>query len=150
MILTGAEILEQQKAGRLRIDPFHPDQISPNSYDFRLGDALEVYEREELDSRADNPRKSIRIPDEGIMLRTDRVYLAQTQEEIGSDYFVPMIHARSSIARLGLFIHVTCDVIEIGSYDRSILQLHAVQPVRIFKGMRIGQVTFWSVTGKIG
>jgi len=150
MILTGAEILEQQKAGRLRIDPFHPDQISPNSYDFRLGDALEVYEREELDSRADNPRKSIRIPDEGIVLRTDRVYLAQTQEEIGSDYFVPMIHARSSIARLGLFIHVTCDVIEIGSYDRSILQLHAVQPVRIFKGMRIGQVTFWSVTGKIG
>jgi dCTP deaminase len=41
-------------------------------------------------------------------------------------------------------------VIEMGSYDRSILQLHAVQPVRIFKGMRIGQVTFWSVTGKIG
>jgi dCTP deaminase len=150
MILTGAEILEQHKIGRLRIDPFHPDQISPNSYDFRLGDVLEVYEREELDSRADNPKKHIRIPDDGIVLRTDRVYLAQTQEEIGSDTFVPMIHARSSVARLGLFIHVTCDVIEMGSYDRSILQLHAVQPVRIFKGMRIGQVTFWSVTGKIG
>jgi dCTP deaminase len=149
MILTGPEILEQHKIGRIRIDPFRPDQISPNSYDFRLGDVLEVYEQEELDSRADNPRKIIRIPDDGIVLSTDRVYLAQTQEQIGSDYFVPMIHARSSVARMGLFIHVTCDVIELGSHDRSILQLHAVQPVRIFKGMRIGQVTFWSVTGKL-
>ena len=148
MILTGPEILEQHRTGRIRIDPFHPDQISPNSYDFRLGDELEVYERQELDSRADNPTKRVRIPDDGIMLSSDRVYLAQTQEEIGSDCFVPMIHARSSVARMGLFIHVTCDVIEMGSYDRSILQLHAVQPVRIFKGMRIGQVTFWSVAGK--
>jgi dCTP deaminase len=148
MILTGPEILEQHKIGRIRIDPFHPDQLSPNSYDFRLGDVLELYEREELDSRADNPTKQITIPDNGMVLDTGRVYLAQTQEEIGSDCFVPMIHARSSVARMGLFIHVTCDLIEMGSYDRSILQLHAVQPVRIFKGMRIGQVTFWSVAGK--
>ena len=148
MILTGPEILKQHKIGRIRIDPFHPDQISPNSYDFRLGDVLEVYEREDLDARADNPRTRIKIPEEGIVLGTNRVYLAQTQESIGSEDFVPMIHARSSVARLGLFIHVTCDLIEMGSYDRSILQLHAVQPVRIFQGMRIGQVTFWSVTGK--
>ena len=39
------------------------------------------------------------------------------------------------------------DLIDIGSYDRWVLQLHAVQPVRVFAGMRIGQVTFWSALG---
>lgn len=68
---------------------------------------------------------------------------------MGSDTFVPIIRARSSIARLGLFIHVTADLIDIGSINQWTLQLHAVQPIRIYAGMLIGQVTFWCVKGDI-
>jgi dCTP deaminase len=148
MILTGSEIVEQRRQGRIRIEPFYPEQVSPNSYDFRLGDTLETYARELLDFNADNPKVTIVIPDEGLVLRTDRIYLAATEELIGSDHFAAIVHARSSVARMGLFVHVTADLIDIGTYDRWILQLHAVQPVRIFRGMRIGQVTFWSVSGE--
>jgi len=145
MILTGSEIRKQREAGRIKIDPFHADQVSPNSYDFRLGSHLEVYQREVLDFRSDNDRKKLEIPDDGIVLDASRIYLAETEELFGSDYYAPMIHAKSSVARMGLYVHITCDLIEIGRYDRSVLQLHAVQPVRVFKGMLIGQVTFWSV-----
>lgn len=147
MILTGTEIVEQRRLGRIRIDPFYAEQISPNSYDFRLGDSVEMYGAEVLDFRQDNPKVKIAIPDEGLVLGSDKIYLAATEELIGSDHFAAIIHARSSVARMGLFVHVTADLIDIGSYDRWILQLHAVQPVRIFRGMRIGQVTFWSVKG---
>jgi dCTP deaminase len=147
MILTGTEILEQRRLGRIRIEPFHPEQISPNSYDFRLGDAVEMYSSDVLDFRQENPRIKIPIPDDGLLLASDKIYLAATEELIGSDHFAAIVHARSSVARLGLFVHVTADLIDIGSYDRWILQLHAVQPVRIYRGMRIGQVTFWCAKG---
>lgn len=147
MILTGTEIVEQRRLGRIRIEPFHSEQVSPNSYDFRLGDAVEMYQSEALDFRQENPKVKIPIPDDGLLLKIDKIYLAATEELIGSDHFAAIIHARSSVARLGLFVHVTADLIDIGSYDRWILQLHAVQPVRIFRGMRIGQVTFWSAKG---
>ncbi|MFT7835891.1 hypothetical protein Q5530_07050 [Saccharothrix sp. BKS2] len=78
-----------------------------------------------------------------------RIYLAGTAERMGSEHYVPIIRARSSIARLGLFIHVTADLIDIGSINNWTLQLHAVQPVRVYPGMRIGQVTCWSVEGEI-
>ena len=148
MILTGSEIVAQHKLGRIRIEPFNAEQVSPNSYDFRLGDTLKVYESQTLDFRGDNPKTKISIPDEGLVLKTDRIYLGCTAELIGSDHYATIVHARSSVARMGLFVHVTADLIDIGSYDRAILQLHAVQPVRVFHGMRIGQVTFWSTMGE--
>ena len=37
MILTGAKIKEAVEAGKITIDPFDPENINPNSYDFRLG-----------------------------------------------------------------------------------------------------------------
>lgn len=148
MILTGTEIVEQLRQGRIRIEPFRAEQVGPNSYDVRLGDTLEMYESEILDFKTENPKTKVAIPAEGRVLRTDRIYLAATEELIGSDHFAAIVHARSSVARMGLFVHVTADLIDIGSYDRWILQLHAVQPVRVFAGMRIGQVTFWTAAGK--
>ena len=68
---------------------------------------------------------------------------------MGSDSFVPIIRGRSSFARLGLFIHVTADLIDIGSHNQWTLQLHCVQPLRLYAGMHVGQVTFWTVKGEI-
>jgi len=147
MILTGPEIVRQREKGRIRIDPFYPDQVNPNSYNFRLGRLVEIYESEILDAKAENTKISISIPDDGLVLQSNRIYLAPTEELIGIDNYSPIIHARSSIARMGLFVHVTADLIDLGSYSQWILQLHAVQQLRIFPGMLIGQVTFWCTKG---
>ncbi|MGW5689219.1 dCTP deaminase [Nonomuraea sp. NPDC003754] len=145
MILTGAEIARQHKQGRIMIDPFTPDQVNPNSYNFRLGPTIKTYTGQVLDVARPNPARELTIGEDGLVLQPDRIYLGHTLEVMGSDHYVPIIRARSSIARLGLFVHVTADLIDIGSHNQWTLQLHAVQPVRVYPGLPIGQVTFWQV-----
>lgn len=149
MILTGPEIVRQRGLGRLTIEPFAEAQVSPNSYDFRLGRTLLGYVHHELDAAKENPTWSLTIPDDGIVLWPGRIYLGHTEEVMGSECFVPIIRARSSVARLGLFIHVTADLIDIGSINQWTLQLFPVQPVRVYPGMAIGQVTFWRTVGRV-
>ncbi|HEY6256457.1 MAG TPA: dCTP deaminase [Xanthobacteraceae bacterium] len=149
MILTGSEIQKEWEAKRIKIDPFTPDQVNPNSYNFKLGRLIKHYKNRVLDSKIRQEAVTEEIPAGGLVLQPDRIYLGHTEETMGSDHYVPIIRARSSIARIGLFVHITADLIDIGSYNQWTLQLHAIQPVRVYAGMLIGQVTFWCVKGTI-
>ncbi len=149
MILTGPKIESEVKNGNIIITPFNQDQINPNSYDFRIGSKLLVYKDKILDTRNDNETIEIDIPSEGYVLQPDKLYLGHTIEIVGSNKFVPIVRGKSSTGRVGLFIHITADLIDIGYIGQYTLMLHAVQPVRIYPNMRIGQVTFWKTLGKI-
>lgn len=149
MILTGKAIESEVALGRIRIDPFRPGQVSPNSYDFLLGPMLKRYRNYTLDCRKENTTVEIPLGVNGHVLEPGRIYLGHTFEIMGSDHYVPIIRGRSSTARLGLFVHVTADMIDIGSHNQWTLQLYAVQPVRVYPMMRIGQVTFWKPQGDI-
>lgn len=149
MILTGQQIVHEVTSGAIHIDPFVQAQINPNSYNFRLGSKLVVYQDKILDVKKDNPSKTIEIPGEGLVLQPDTLYLGHTMEIMGSNHYVPIIRGRSSIGRMGIFINITADLIDIGSINQWTLQLHVVQPVRVYAGMLIGQVTFWKVRGEI-
>ena len=91
----------------------------------------------------------LEIPKTGYTLSPDKIYLGHTIETMGSKRFVPIIRGKSSIGRLGLFIHITADLIDLGSINQWTLMLHAVQKVKVYPGMLIGQVTFWKVDGDI-
>ncbi len=149
MILTGSEIEKRVKKGSIVISPFSPKQINPNSYDFRLGDALKVYTNEVLDTKKYNPVETIKITEKGFVLEPDKIYLGHTVETMGSKKYVPVIRGKSSIGRLGLFVHITADLIDVGSINQWTLMLHAVQKIRVYPNMLIGQVTFWKTQGKI-
>ena len=149
MILTGSEISKNVKNGKIIIEPFNPSQINPNSYNFCLGRKIAIYKDYVLDSKIDNPVNIIDIPDDGLMLQPSILYLGHTKEIMGSNCYVPLIKGRSSIGRLGLFIHITADLIDIGSINQWTLQMHAVQPLIVYPGMQIGQVTFWKPKGEI-
>jgi len=149
MILTGNEIKRQVELGKIQIDPFKINQISPNSYDFRLGSKLKYYTNEILDPKIKQPVEEVEIPKTGYVLKPGRIYLGHTHETMGSDFFVPIIRGRSSTARLGLFVHITADMIDIGSHNQWTLQLYAVQAMKIYPYTLIGQVTFWCVIGDI-
>ncbi|MFE7133538.1 dCTP deaminase [Streptomyces sp. NPDC057638] len=148
MILTGPEIQARVASGEITLRPFDPALLSPNSYDLHLDD-IGWYREKVLDCARDNPFERHTIPPEGLVLSPGRIYLAATAETIGSDHVVPIVRARSSIARLGLFVHVTADLIDLGSHGRLTLQLHAVQPVRVYPGLRIAQITFWTTVGAV-
>ena len=62
-------------------------------------------------------------------------------------HFVPSLIGKSSLGRLGLFLQITADLGNLGAIHKWTLELKAVQPVKIYPLMRIGQVTFWDTQG---
>lgn len=149
MILSGREITRAVADGEIVIEPFDVTYVGPNSYDFRLGSRCRTYQAAELDARHENATIEQEIPTEGLLLDPRKIYLINTEEVIGSTNYVPIIRGRSSVGRLGIFVHITADLIDIGSINQLTLQLHSVTPIRVYAGMPIGQVTFWSVLGRI-
>jgi dCTP deaminase len=148
MILTGPEIKKEVLRGSITIEPFNVTQLNPNSYNVRLSDMVLVYDEYILDAAVENKSHVMTVPTDGILLDSYHIYLGATSEIIGSNEYVPIVRARSSVARLGLFVHVTADLIDLGYFGQVTLQLHAVQPTRIYPDMEIGQVTFWKTQGE--
>lgn len=149
MILTGPEIKKMVKEGKIHIKPFFEKQVNPNSYNFQLADKLMVYKNFELDAKKENPTEEITIPPEGYVLQPGKLYLAHTVEEIGSDHFVPIMQARSSTGRLGLFIYLNSGIGDIGFKNQWTLELMTVHPLRIYPGMQLGQMLFYAAQGEI-
>ncbi len=148
MILTGPEIIKQVSKGSIMIDPFDVELINPNSYDFRLGNYLIRYTSEVVSVLGNNNYEEVIIPESGLTLPAGSFFLGYTIQCIGSNEFVPIISAKSSIARLGLFVHVTANLIDLGFYGQFTLQLHPVLPIVVYPGMKIGQVSFWKSIGE--
>lgn len=149
MILTGNEIKRNVDQAKIDIRPFCINNLTTNSFDITLGDSLIYYNEDILDPKKENKYTEIIIPDEGVVLQKNNFYLGHSAEIIGSDHFVPIIHAKSGIARLGLFVHVTADLIDIGYHGNITFQLYPTIPIKLYKGMRLAQVSFWVPKGDI-
>lgn len=153
MILTGAEIKEQVANGRILLDPFDSAAIGPNSVDLHLDSTMLVYKRwcsgrgDYLDMAIDNPTDSINIPRQGRILYPGYLYLASTIEKCGSDHFVTCIEGRSSVGRLGISIHKTAGVGDIGFKSHWVLEIDVIIPVKIYPGIRICQALFFTPYG---
>lgn len=147
MILSGKEI--QNRLGKdIHIEPFDPNLINPNSYNLRLHHELAVYENNELDMKIPNHVTPLIIPEEGLLLETNKLYLGRTIEYTKTDNLVPMLEGRSSIGRLGLFIHVTAGFGDVGFSGFWTLEIFCVQPIRIYAGVEICQIYYHAIEGE--
>jgi deoxycytidine triphosphate deaminase len=149
MILSGQQITLERNAGRIVIEPFDETAVNPNSYNFTLSDRLVVYADGVLDASLENRTEELRIPPDGLRLKANRLYLAATREVLGSEHYVPTFAARSSVARLGLFINLSAPLGDIGFIGRWTLQLYPTQDVIVYEGMQIGQMMWWKTLGAI-
>lgn len=147
MILTGKEILKEVREGRITITPFSEDDVETNSYDFHMDNVLKIYRNNVLDANGENEMEEIEITPKGLQLDPNRIYIGKTKEIIGSNHYVPIIKGRSSTGRLGIFVNITADLIDLGSIKQCTLMLNPVVPVTIYPNMKIGQVTFWVSKG---
>jgi len=148
MILSGHEI-RRQLGHNIRIDPFDESKLNPNSYNLSLHDELLVYEEVVLDMRKSNRVERVKIPEEGLVLTPNQLYLGRTIERTETHNLVPMIEGRSSIGRLGLFVHVTAGFGDVGFCGYWTLEMFAVQPVKIYPGVQICQLFFHQIHGDI-
>ena len=146
MILSGKEI--QRHIGKeIIIEPFDQSRVNPNSYNLTLHNELLVYENHELDMKKLNPTKRITIPEEGLVLEPNRLYLGRTNEFTKTEGFVPMLEERSSTGRLGLFIHVTAGFGDVGFAGYWTLEIFCIQPIRIYPNAEICQIYYHSIEG---
>ena len=146
MILSGKEIA-QHMGEDIFIEPFDPRRLNPNSYNLTLHNELLVYENRLLDMKMENPVEQLTIPEEGLVLQPDRLYLGRTQEFTRTENFVPMLEGRSSVGRLGLFIHVTAGFGDVGFAGYWTLEIFCVQPIRIYPWVEICQIYYHDIRG---
>ena len=147
MILSGKEIHQQVENGTISIDPFNSGQLNPNSYNLRLHSDLLVYDSDVLDMKEKNSTSPLTIPDEGLLLEPQKLYLGRTIERTATDKYVPMLEGRSSVGRLGLFIHITAGFGDIGFDGFWTLEIFCVQPIKIYADLEICQIFYHTIDG---
>ena len=147
MMLSGKEI-EKKLGSEIIIEPFNKKQLNPNSYNLRLHNELLVYDEDILDMKKENKTKSITIPEEGLVLEPGKLYLGRTIEYTETKNYVPMLEGRSSIGRLGLFIHVTAGFGDVGFKGYWTLEIFCVQPIRIYPSVEVCQIYYHGIDGE--
>lgn len=148
MILSGLKIVDEIRKKNINIEPFDEELLNPNSYNYRLGNELFEITDNVIDPKKKTNYKTIKLTAAGYVLKPHHLYLASTLEKIGSSKYVTQLIGRSSVGRMGLFLQVTAPLGHVGCNHCWTLELKAVQPLRIYPGMKIGQVTFWCLNGE--
>lgn len=146
--LSGPEIRRLVNLGEVEIEPFTDNQVGPNSYDMRLHPELRVYNDLILDMRKDNPTRPMTIPEEGLVLVPGELYLGRTVERTSTPLHVPEVVGRSSVGRLGIFIHVTAGFGDHGFNGTWTLEITCIRRVRIYPFARICQLSLAPLVGE--
>ena len=149
MILSDIRILEEIEKGTIKVVPYDRECLGSNSYDVHLGNTLARYVDGELDAKKHNKIECFEIPEEGFVLHPHEFYLGVTLEYTETHAHVPFLEGKSSTGRLGIDIHATAGKGDVGFCGNWTLEISVKQPVRIYKGMPIGQLIYFPVDGEI-
>jgi dCTP deaminase len=147
VILTDSEIRHAIAEGEIVIEPFRPECLGSNSYDVHLGKTLALYKDKILDAKKHNDVEYLEIPEEGLILKPDSLYLGVTEEYTETHRHVPFLEGKSSVGRLGIDIHATAGKGDVGFCNSWTLEISVRQPVRIYAGMPIGQLIYFVTSG---
>ncbi len=148
LILTGKEIAKKLGTD-INIKPYDENLLNPNSYNLRLHNELLVYTNMPLDMKKPNPSEKIIIPEEGYLLKPGILYLGRTLEYTETFNLVPMLEGRSSIGRLGMYVHVTAGFGDVGFKGFWTLEISVIHPLVIYPNVQICQIFYHTVEGEI-
>lgn len=114
---------------------------------------LSWYDDEDLPLILDMKREPLvdefDIPEDGYILSPGRLYLGTTIERTGSQAFIPSIEGRSSVARLGMVIHITASSGAVGFDGHWTLEIVVEHPLRVYAGVEVCQIAFTRPQGVI-
>lgn len=149
MLLTGDAIYLEVLRGRIVIEPFSVDQLGANSYDVRLAPTLYRVVDDELDFKRGYAVEVLQIPDQGLTLEPDELYLGATVERTVTPFHVPIYEGRSTTGRYFLQSHQTAGFGDIGFAGHWTLEITVRRPTVVYPNMRIGQIGFDLPYGRI-
>lgn len=147
--MTGNMIREEVRRNAITISNFDERNVEPNSYGFRLGEDLIVYDEAEIDGMGTRKTSKVKIPEEGYILEPDRFYLGHTYETMGSVKYASEIYARLSTSALGIFIQTSAPLGHTGAVIKWTLEIVVAQRVIAYPQMLIGKICFWENSGAV-
>lgn len=146
MILTGPAIAAARATGEITIEPYEPTRLSPNAYDWRLGDTLRICDTD-LDAATPTPYTENTIPDSGFILQPGVLYLGLTHERTGSETYAQLLNGNHTIGALGIWVHVSAPLGHQGHAIHWTLEIRAARPVRVYPRMTFGKLVFLRCLG---
>lgn len=157
MILSGEQIREYIRQGRILIDPFDERLIGPSQVDLRLGSKFRIFRATNLVDPLDknSVEENTELVDtkgKPFVIQPGQLILGVTLEKVAvPNDLVASIEGRSSIARIGVFIHISSGHVNPGSglkgpmpVTLEILNMNPA-PVKLYPGMRICQLLFYTM-----
>ncbi|MGA1351499.1 MAG: dCTP deaminase [Ilumatobacteraceae bacterium] len=155
MILSDRSIREALTAGRIVIDPFDEACLQPSSIDVKVSNLFRVFRNHTtaiIDVKKDLTDLTELVEmkgDEPFVLHPGEFVLGSTLERVAiANDLVARVEGKSSLGRLGLLIHSTAGFIDAGFDGHITLELSNVAnlPITIYPSMKIGQVSFMTMT----
>jgi dCTP deaminase len=164
-MIRDATLLDLIRSGAVRISPLNMNDIQPVSYDVHLGSNALVFQRQAttpIDLLSGPPKmNSVCIPqrhEEPVHLRPGGFLLGEVLENLvlASDV-AAILHGKSTLGRIGLFVHVTAGLVDPGwgmdAPDAGHLTVElfnaSPRPIRLWAGMPIGQLEFTLLDGPV-
>ena len=155
MVLSDRSIKEELAKGRIVISPLNPDDIQPASVDLHLDGRGLVFansRRPYIDVKEglEDLTQMVEIQDESpFILHPGEFVLGSTLENIElPDDLVARLEGKSSLGRIGLVMHSTAGFVDPGWKGHLTLELSnlARLPITLYKGMKIGQISYLKLT----
>lgn len=162
MKLSDVHVREKIQSGDIVIEPPVPDlQIGSFSIDLRLGNHFRIFKPSKspyidlgaVDSAyamSEQLMETIHIPNDGAFyLHSGELALGVTLEKVTlPDNLVGWLDGRSSLARLGLMVHITAHTIDPGWDGNITLEFVNIGqiPLALRPGMRICAISFEPLT----
>ena len=152
MILSDGTLRNLIDQNHIVIDPYDPGSVQPASVDLHLHSDLLLFEKDEIDY-IDPYYEQPMVAHEakkhsGFLLQPQEFALGSTIEAVGvPNGLVGRLEGKSSLARLGLLVHITAGFIDPGWKPAQItLELVnlAPRPIALREGMKIAQISFYS------
>ena len=155
MLLSDRDIRTAVDAGDIRLDPWDPAMVQPASVDVRLDKYFRVFENHRypsIDPSVEQPELTRLLEVDGgeaFVLHPGEFVLASTYETVTLGHAIAArLEGKSSLGRLGLLTHSTAGFIDPGFSGHVTLELSnmATLPVKLWPGMKIGQLCFFELT----
>jgi dCTP deaminase len=163
-ILTGAAILAAIKNKEIKIEGLKEGSIGTESIDLHLGSEIKKMKcnskRKVIDGWGDywidvvDPKEEmiyekLEFNKNGeILLLPNEGYLAHTIEFVGSEFYHPQLHDKSSCMRIFASSHGNAGFGDLGFYGQWTLEIQVVKPTILYLGMAICQISFETVQGE--
>lgn len=172
MVLTGSKINEEIRNKSILIRNYGKENVGTESIDLTLGKFMKRLETNdnifipEYDAymKCVNPSKqqiytdltSHEYPNRalgenqmGFFLRPGELYLAATNEFIGTKKYHMALHDKSSLMRIGVSTHGNSGFGDLGFFGNWTLEIQVVKETILFIGMTICQISFQEVSGEV-